>query len=306
MNPFVVPEGPTSPSALRFTLDGDPASGGFATVVTFDADDTAEQEATATEQVDVVLDRLAERTGATGDQRGGLRSLVDRIIAQVKTDGQRGEGIALPVSFAVMVVVFGGFIAAGFPVLGAVASIAGALASLLAFSYLLDLDATAVNVVTVLGAGAVHRLRPAHGVALPRGAARHAARRPGHRAHPRAGGRGDRHAPCDRAGRTVVFSALTVAISLAGLMVLRDPVHPGDQRRRGLGRARRARRRAHPHPRPVRPRRPAAAAPRHREGRRHRRLLAPRRARAPDAVGRHHARRRAASSCSPHRRCGWS
>ena len=121
-----------------------------------------------------MFDRLAEQTGATGDQRGGLRSLVDRIIAQVKIDGQRGEGIALPVSFAVMVVVFGGFVAAGFPVIGAVASIAGALASLLGFSYLLDLDATAVNVVTVLGAGPVHRLRPAHGVALPRGAARHA------------------------------------------------------------------------------------------------------------------------------------
>ena len=45
VNPFVVPEGPTSPQALRFVLDGDPASGGFATVVTFDADNTAEEEA---------------------------------------------------------------------------------------------------------------------------------------------------------------------------------------------------------------------------------------------------------------------
>ena len=34
----------------------------------------------------MVFDRLAEQTGATGDQRGGLRSLVDRIIAQVKID----------------------------------------------------------------------------------------------------------------------------------------------------------------------------------------------------------------------------
>ena len=126
----------------------------------------------------MVLDRLAEETGATGDQRGGLRTLVDRIIEQVKTDGQRGEGIALPVSFLVMVVVFGGFLAAGFPVIGAVASIAGALASLLGFSYLLDLDATVVNVVTVLGARPVHRLRPARRVALPRGDARPAPRAP--------------------------------------------------------------------------------------------------------------------------------
>ena len=52
-----------------------------------------------------------------------------------------------------MVVVFGGFLAAGIPILGAVASIAGGLASLLGFSHLIDLDATVVNVVTVLGLG---------------------------------------------------------------------------------------------------------------------------------------------------------
>ncbi len=72
VNPFVVPEGPTSPSALRFVLDGDPAAGGFATVVTFDETVTDEQEAAATEQVDLVFDRLVEETGATGAERGGL------------------------------------------------------------------------------------------------------------------------------------------------------------------------------------------------------------------------------------------
>ena len=222
VNPFVVPGGPAAPEALRFVLDGDPASGGFATVVTFDPDNTAEEEATATEEVDVVLDRLATETGATGDQRGGLRSLVDRIIEQVKIDGQRGEGIALPVSFLVMVVVFGGFLAAGFPVLGAVASIAGALASLLGLSYLLDLDASVVNVVTVLGLGlcidygllVVSRFReemrailqgaPVADVTYDQVVAASAA-------------------TMNRAGRTVIFSALTVAISLAGLLVLEIP-----------------------------------------------------------------------------------
>jgi RND superfamily putative drug exporter len=222
VNPFVVPGGPTSAPALRFVLDGDPASGGFATVVTFDAANTAEEEAAATEQVDVVLDRLAEQTGATGDQRGGLRALVDRIIEQVKTDGQRGEGIALPVSFAVMVVVFGGFLAAGFPVLGAIASIAGALASLLGFSYLLDLDASVVNVVTVLGLGlcidygllVVSRFREEL-----RGMLRGAPVADLTREQVVAA----TATTMDRAGRTVVFSALTVAISLSGLMVLQIP-----------------------------------------------------------------------------------
>jgi RND superfamily putative drug exporter len=222
VNPFVVPGGPASPEALRFVLDGDPASGGFATVVTFEADNTAEEESGATESVDVVLDRLAEQTGATGDQRGGLRSLVDRIIEQVKIDGQRGEGIALPVSFLVMVVVFGGFLAAGFPVLGAVASIAGALASLLGLSYLLDLDASVVNVVTVLGLGlcidygllVVSRFREEMRELLQGTPVADAT----HTQVVAASA-----ATMNRAGRTVIFSALTVAISLAGLLVLEIP-----------------------------------------------------------------------------------
>ncbi len=222
VNPFVVPEGPTSPSALRFVLDGQPASGGFATVVTFEETVTDEQEAAATEEVDAVFDRLLEETGATGAERGGLKALVDRIIEQVRVDGQRGEGIALPVSFLVMVVVFGGFLAAGFPVLGAVASIAGALMSLLAFSYLLDLDATVVNVVTVLGLGlcidygllVVSRFREEMRAILD--------------GRPVVGTTREEVVEAtattmDRAGRTIVFSALTVAISLGGLMVLEIP-----------------------------------------------------------------------------------
>ncbi len=203
-------------------LDGDPASGGFATVVTFDGSITAEQEDAATAQVDAVLDRLAEDTGAGGAQRGGLRTLVDRIIEQVKTDGQRGEGIALPVSFLVMVVVFGGFLAAGFPVFGAVASIAGALVSLLAFSYVLDLDATVVNVVTVLGLGlcidygllVVSRFREEMRALLDGAPVADATREQVV---------GVVATTMDRAGRTIVFSALIVAISLAGLVVLEIP-----------------------------------------------------------------------------------
>ena len=132
-------------------------------------------------------------------------------------DLRTGEGIALPVSFVVMIIVFGGFVAAGMPIAGAVASIAGALASLLGFSYLIDLDTTAVNVVTVLGLGlcidygllVVSRFREelrarAQGMPaaeIPVEMIRAAAAR-----------------TVDSAGRTVVFSGLTVAISLGGAL----------------------------------------------------------------------------------------
>ena len=52
-----------------------------------------------------------------------------------------------------MLVVFGGFIAAGIPLIGAGVSIAGALGALLGFTFLLDIDTTVVNVVTAVGLG---------------------------------------------------------------------------------------------------------------------------------------------------------
>lgn len=223
VNPFVVPGGPTSPQAQPMLGTGGLSSGAFATVVTYDATITKEQEKAAQAQVDTIFDRLARDTQAQHSQAGGVRNLVDAIIDQVKQDGTRGEGIALPLSFVVMVVIFGGFLAAGMPILGAIASIAGALASLLGFSHLFELDATVVNVVTVLGLGLcidyglliVSRFREELRAGLP-GAVAPGARREEHRQQQVATATAR---TVDRAGRTVVFSGLIVAISLSGLFV---------------------------------------------------------------------------------------
>ncbi len=218
VNPFVVPDGPTSPQALALVEDGNLGSGGFATVVTFAQDATAAQEATATTQVDGVFDRLVAQSHATSSQRGGVRSLVDAIVGQIPKDLRTGEGIALPVSFIVMVIVFGGFLAAGLPIIGAIASIAGALASLLGFSYAIELDASAVNVVTVLGLG----LSIDYGlltVSRFREELRAERDRAGVRTLTREQVLVATEHTVDRAGRTVIFSALIVAISLAGLML---------------------------------------------------------------------------------------
>ena len=59
-------------------------SGDFATVVTHDRTNTKEQEANAQERVDVIFDRLTEQTHATTSQRGGISTLVDAVVAQVK------------------------------------------------------------------------------------------------------------------------------------------------------------------------------------------------------------------------------
>ena len=134
-----------------------------------------------------------------------VRQITDEITRQVPRDLRTGEVVALPASLLVMLVVFGGFLAAGLPVAGAIASIAGALAMLLGFSYVVDLDSSSVSVVTVLGLGLCidygllmtsrfrEELRNAPDGALERTLA--------------------------TAGRTVLFSGLTVAVSLAGLLL---------------------------------------------------------------------------------------
>jgi RND superfamily putative drug exporter len=126
----------------------------------------------------------------------------------VETDLRTGESIALPVSMLVMVVVFGGFLAAGMPIAGALASIAGALASLLGFSYLIDLDASVVNVVTVLGLG----LCIDYGLLIVSRFREELRREPDDVERALV-------ATMRTAGRTIVYSAVTVAISLSGLLV---------------------------------------------------------------------------------------
>ena len=84
---------------------------------------------------------------------GGTPLIVDAITEQVESDLRTGEAIALPIALLIMVLVFGGFLAASMPMAGAIASISGGLAALLAFSYVLDLDSSVVNIVTVLGLG---------------------------------------------------------------------------------------------------------------------------------------------------------
>ena len=165
------------------------------------------------------LEPVRERLAATSEglpgaraQVGGVTLLVTEITDLVETDLRTGESVALPISLLVMVLVFGGFLAAGMPLAGAIASIAGALASLYAFASVIDLDATVVNVVTVLGLG----------LCIDYGLLMVSRFREELRQAPGVLGRREVHDAVARtvavAGRTVLFSGLIVAISLCGLL----------------------------------------------------------------------------------------
>jgi RND superfamily putative drug exporter len=166
------------------------------------------------------LDAVHERLQQLGDEVegdvpgsrthvGGFTIVFDEIIHQVQDDIHNGELIALPVSLLIMVFVFGGFLAAGMPITGAVASIAGAFAALLGISYLLDLDSTVVSVVTILGLG----LSIDYGLLMVSRFREELRSRPDDSVAEALG------ATMASAGRTIVFSALTVAISLCGLLL---------------------------------------------------------------------------------------
>ena len=242
-DPFVFPEGLDSEQAAPFlAADGD----GFLISVTLDGALSADAEAMAEEHVVDQLTAFGDELGDPARVVVSSNSLItESIVDQMEQDLTRGEAVALPISLLIMVVVFGGFLAAGMPLAGAIASIAGGLGALLGFSHLIELDSVVVNVVTVLGLG----LSIDYGLLIV-SRYREEIRRevdeelapamPGtrHRSRSRRSSR-RRDAAVERALRTTLttagrpgaYSALPVASATAGLLLLRPDI------RRSLGAA---------------------------------------------------------------------
>ncbi|MEO5922016.1 MAG: MMPL family transporter [Pseudolysinimonas sp.] len=166
----------------------------------------------ATADLQEAADELRQSHPEAIVEVGGGGLLNASIVEISENDLKRGEAVALPIALVVMLVVFGGFIAAGIPLAGAGVSIVGALGALLGFTYLLDIDTTVVNVVTAVGLGLsidyglliVSRFREEH----------RAAGIPGREGRLAAIGR-----TAQTAGRTVVYSGVTFAIASLGLLV---------------------------------------------------------------------------------------
>ncbi|XVQ08221.1 MMPL family transporter [Spirillospora sp. CA-255316] len=130
---------------------------------------------------------------------------------QAGRDVARAEMLSTPVVLVLLLVVFGGLLAAGLPLLVAFAGVGCTFGVLFAFSAVTDISVYSIQITTMLAVGLavdyallmVNRFREE----------RHAA--PGVR---EAVAR-----TVATAGRTVMFSGLTVAVALAGLVVFPDP-----------------------------------------------------------------------------------
>jgi RND superfamily putative drug exporter len=144
------------------------------------------------------------------------------ILGQVQSDLVRGESIGLPVAALLMLIVFGGFIAATMPLIGAISAIGVGMGMIWAATFSTTIDSFILNVVSIIGVAlsidygllVVSRFREeaAELYSSPSDLTRSDARTsiviP---AVQRA---------IATAGRTVTFSAVTIACAMLGLLLM--------------------------------------------------------------------------------------
>ncbi len=138
---------------------------------------------------------------------GGLANAYKQVNDQTKDDLAIAEAIAIPITMVVLIWVFGSFIAALLPLAVGLTSIIGTMAILRGLASLTDVSIYALNMTTAMGLAlaidyslfVVSRYREEiRNGAAPDDAVRTTMR---------------------TAGRTVLFSALTVGLSLAAMLV---------------------------------------------------------------------------------------
>ena len=138
---------------------------------------------------------------------GGTAMIYRQINEQTQRDLLRMESIAVPLSFLVLVWVFGGLVAAALPMMVGLMSILGAMSVLRLITSFTEVSIFALNITTALGLALavdytlliLSRFRDE----IAAGATREAAL----------------VRTMSTAGRTVLFSAVTVALSLSALML---------------------------------------------------------------------------------------
>ncbi|GAA3097238.1 MMPL family transporter [Streptomyces rectiviolaceus] len=163
-------------------------------------DDDAEEEA-----VGDAADRLREISAGEVAVSGGPL-LGEQMGTRAQEDVAQAELITLPAVLIVLLLIFGGLRAAGLPLLVTVSGVAGAFLTLYGFSQFTEISVYAVQIVTMLGLGLAvdYALLMVIRFREERGKTQDVAQAV--------------HATVARAGRTVLFSGLTVAISLSGLV----------------------------------------------------------------------------------------
>lgn len=169
---------------------------------------------TASKTLDGVETRmraLATQVPGSTVQFGGADVLAKETNNASQADLSRAELISLPITLIVLIFIFGGLAPASLPVFGAITTMCGAFGALLGFTAFVDLDNTVVSVIALLGLG----LSIDYGLLL---VARYREELAAGHDRPEAVKRA-----WGTAGRTVMFSGLTIVFALSGLLLFNMP-----------------------------------------------------------------------------------
>ncbi len=108
-------------------------------------------ENSAPKHAQALTDRLAHDRDGVTVQAGGLAVIYAQVNIQTEKDLLRMELIAIPISFVALVWVFGGLLAAALPIVVGGFATLGALAVLRAMALVTDVSIFALNVAVALG-----------------------------------------------------------------------------------------------------------------------------------------------------------
>ncbi|TDC55097.1 MMPL family transporter [Actinomadura sp. KC345] len=160
------------------------------------------------EGYDAIRDDLTEVGGGLTAKVGGTVGTETAINERVSSDIGRAEAMAIPVLVVLLVLIFGGLVAASLPMLIGGLAILGSFTALHALTYFTDVSIFAVNITTFLGLG----LAIDYGLFMV-SRFREELRRGGSSVEDALA------ATMSTAGRTVAVSGITVAVSLSGLLL---------------------------------------------------------------------------------------
>ncbi|WP_078325194.1 MMPL family transporter [Mycobacteroides salmoniphilum] len=155
----------------------------------------------------ILIKSLAVDRDGVSVKAGGVATLYNQIVTQSEKDLLVMESIAIPISFVVLVWIFGGLYAALLPLVVGVFSIVGAMSILRGLTYVTDVSVFALNLAVAMGLALaidyslliISRYREEVNAGKPRDEAL--------------------VLTMTTAGRTVLFSALTVALALVALIL---------------------------------------------------------------------------------------
>ena len=230
IDPFQFPD-PTAPQAQALFSD---KKDGFIIALTLDEDLTDQKatESDVNDAVDTFQTDLRDQFSDANARVVSTTAMSSTVMNQVKVDLIRGETVGVPVALLLLIIVFGGLLAAGLPIIGALVAIGIGMGSLWAMTFATTVESFTMNITSIIGLALsidyglliVSRYREELGLSLAkRGYTTDGKRVPTKEvAHPIIVEAME--ATLRTAGRTVFFSAVTIAFALCALVVQEAPM----------------------------------------------------------------------------------